>query len=112
MKKQLVFVSVAACALAVALAACGSQAAPQAADGSSSAADEPAATSAAVAPAVTSEAVEPAATSEPIETSAMVGMPNPWSDAASADEAAVGAGIGTFGTPEGIEISLGPIDHV
>ena len=42
----------------------------------------------------------------------MVGMPNPWSDAASADEAAVGAGIGTFGTPEGIEISLGPIDHV
>ena len=40
MKKQLVFMSVAACALAVALAACGSQAAPQAADGSSSAADE------------------------------------------------------------------------
>jgi hypothetical protein len=38
-----------------------------------------------------------------------VGMPNPWSDVASLEEAAAGAGIDGFSIPEGAEISLGEV---
>ena len=39
-----------------------------------------------------------------------VGMANPWSDVASAEEAAAGAGLDGFTLPLGSEISLGAID--
>lgn len=38
-------------------------------------------------------------------------MANPWSDVASADEAAAGANVGSFAIPLGSEISLGTIDE-
>ena len=38
-----------------------------------------------------------------------VGMANPWSDVASLDEAAKGAGLDMFSIPEGAEISLGEV---
>ncbi len=41
--------------------------------------------------------------------STSVGMANPWSDVASAEEAADTAGVGYFTVPEGTEIALGPI---
>lgn len=37
------------------------------------------------------------------------GMPNPWSDVDSAEEAAEGAGVESFVVPEGTEISLGEV---
>lgn len=37
------------------------------------------------------------------------GMPNPWSDVGSVDEAASGAGVESFAVPEGTEISLGEV---
>lgn len=43
------------------------------------------------------------------ENSGMAGMANPWSDVASAEEAAEGAGIDSFTVPEGLEISLGTV---
>lgn len=39
-----------------------------------------------------------------------VGMPNPWSDVDSAEEAAKGAGLDEFVVPEGLEISLGTVE--
>ena len=86
MKRQLIIASVAACALAIALAGCSSQ------QSASSGGEE-----------------EAAETSVVEETSPMAGMPNPWSDVATAEEAAEGAGVETFVVPEGLEISLGPI---
>jgi len=47
--------------------------------------------------------------SEPAESEENVGMPNPWSDVASAEEAAKGAGIDSFSAAEGVEISLGTV---
>ncbi|MBR3125437.1 MAG: hypothetical protein IKF42_08530 [Mogibacterium sp.] len=38
-----------------------------------------------------------------------IGMANPWSDVASLDEAAKGAGLDMFSIPEGAEISLGEV---
>lgn len=38
------------------------------------------------------------------------GMANPWSEAASLEEAAAGAGLDGFSIPEGAEISLGAIE--
>ena len=38
-----------------------------------------------------------------------VGMPNPWSDVNSAEEAAQGAGLEFFEPPEGVVISLGEV---
>ena len=39
----------------------------------------------------------------------MTGMPNPWSDVDTAEEAAEGAGLDSFMVPEGAEISLGEV---
>lgn len=47
--------------------------------------------------------------SEPAESEENVGMPNPWSDVATAEEAAKGAGIDSFSAAEGVEISLGTV---
>lgn len=41
-----------------------------------------------------------------------VGMPNPWRTAESAEDAARGAGLDSFGSPEGSSISLGEIKDV
>ena len=41
---------------------------------------------------------------------AIDGMANPWSEAASLEEAAAGAGLDGFSIPEGAEISLGAIE--
>lgn len=38
-----------------------------------------------------------------------IGMENPWHVASTAEEAAEGAGVGTFSVPEGVEISLGTV---
>ena len=100
MKKNLIIVSAAACALVFALAGCGSggQAAPAAGSEAGSAPAE--------APAAIEE------TSAISETSVLPSMPNPWSDVASAEEAAQGAGLSSFAIPEGANLSLGPIDNV
>lgn len=55
-------------------------------------------------PAPTSEAVVPEAETE---TSPAAGMPNPWSEAASAEEAAAGAGLDSFNLPTGEIADLG-----
>lgn len=47
--------------------------------------------------------------SEPAENGENVGVPNPWSDVGTADEAADGAGIDNFSAAEGVEISLGTV---
>ena len=50
-------------------------------------------------------------TAEGAEEESVIGMPNPWVDAASAEEAAEGAGVGYFLVPEGgTEIVGGRID--
>ena len=95
--KKLIIASMAACALVVALAGCGSQQA-QKEEAASSAAPEAAA--------------ETSAPAEEAETSTMVGMPNPWSDVATAEEAAAGAGLDGFSAAEGVEISLGKVEKV
>lgn len=99
MKIKLVVMSAAAFALAVGLASCGSQGQP--ASGSSAATSAPVETSAAVEP-----------TSDLGETSPMVGMPNPWSEAASAEEAAQGAGLTDFSVPADVELTVGPVTEV
>ena len=99
MKIKLIVMSAAAFALAVGLASCGSQGQP-ASEGSE----------ASSAPAGTSAVVEP--TSELGETSQMVGMPNPWSEAGSAEEAAQGAGLDDFDVPSDVELTVGPVTEV
>ena len=50
-------------------------------------------------------------TAEGAEEEPVIGMPNPWADAATAEEAAEGAGVGYFLVPEGgTEIVGGRID--
>ena len=97
MKKLLVVMSLAT-AIALALLGCGG--------GASSAASSAADTSAAETSAAEASAAE---TSE--ETGAQTGMANPWSDVASAEEAAAGAGFDSFSTPVGLETSLGVIEE-
>lgn len=46
---------------------------------------------------------------EEAEPEESVGMANPWSDVASAEEAAAGAGFDSFAAAEGLEISLGTV---
>ena len=43
------------------------------------------------------------------ESGRNVGMPNPWSDVSTSEEAADGAGIDSFSAAEGVEISLGTV---
>ncbi len=87
MKKRLAIVGASAC-LALILAGCAS--------GSASSSEASASSAAASA----------AASSEPVAN-----MANPWSDVASAEEAAAGAGIDSFSVPLGVEISLGTIEE-
>ena len=119
-KKTLLSVAAAgALASALALAGCGVPAATEAT--SSAPAEASAASSAATGTAATesspaaegaaetttstaAEATEqPAASSEPIAN-----MVNPWQDAATADEAAQGAGVGSFSVPQPGELTIGP----
>ena len=93
--KKLIIASVAVCALVIALAGCSSQ--QSSSGGQEEGGSEAAETSAA------------ADTPAEAETSSEVGMPNPWSDVDTAEEAAQGAGVEDFVVPEGLEISLGPI---
>lgn len=53
---------------------------------------------------------QPAATSSAEASAEQAGMANPWSDVASAEEAAASAGLGGFVVPLGSEISLGALD--
>jgi len=99
MKIKVMVMAAAAFALALALASCGSQSQP--ASGGSEATSAPAGTSAVVEP-----------TSEVAETSQMVGMPNPWSEVSSAEEAAQGAGIASFSVPADVELTVGPVTEV
>ena len=49
-------------------------------------------------------------TGETPEEGSNAGVPNPWSDVDSGEEAAEGAGLELFEVPEGVEISLGEIE--
>ena len=83
MKKMLVLSTMFAAVLAIGLAGCGN-----AADSGSQA----------------------SSSQESESTGASVGMPNPWSDAESAEEAAAGAGIDSFTVPEpGTKLNSGQV---
>lgn len=102
MNKKLIAAMAVASVLVLALAGCASS-------GSGSAASKSASASSASASASASASSASASASSASASAASVGMPNPWSDAASAEEAAKGAGLDTFSVPEGIKISLGEV---
>ncbi len=103
MKKVILGICITALA-AFALAGCasgGSAATSVSADASASA--EPSAS--------TSEGTDTASEAGTASSEGQAGMANPWSSAASAQEAADGAGVGSFSTPVGTETSLGIMDE-
>jgi len=81
----------------IALAGCSSSSSGSAGSASASAASESASSAGASGEAASAEA----------ESSSAAQMANPWSDAASAEEAAKGAGIDSFALPEGDIADLG-----
>ena len=96
MKKFITLIGISS-VLALTLAGCGNA--------------QPAASSSAAASAEASAQESSVQESSVQESSeAQVGMANPWSDVASAEEAAQTAGLGGFVIPLGSEISLGALD--
>ena len=93
MKKFITLIGISS-VLALTLAGCGNA--------------QPAASSSAAASAEASAQESSVQESSVQET--QVGMANPWSDVASAEEAAQTAGLGGFVVPLGSEISLGALD--
>ena len=91
-----IFAFAAASALALALAGCSAGGSSMQESASSAAAE-------AASSAVTSSAAGPATSSQ------QTGMINPWQDAASAEEAAQGAGLDSFSVPEANELTIGPM---
>lgn len=112
------FIGVAAAAVLagslIVLAGCassgsGSAASASASSASASAASESASASSAAASSQTasSQAASSEAASSEAASSQSAGIANPWSDAASAEEAAKGAGIDSFALPEGAIADMG-----
>lgn len=95
----LVVIALLASTIAV-LAGCSSSA-------GTSSASESASGEAASSESASSEAAASEAASSEAASSATAGMANPWSDAASAEEAAKGAGLEAFPLPEGAIANLG-----
>ena len=54
---------------------------------------------------------ETSSSTEASSSEPQTGMANPWSEVASAEEAAAGAGVGEFSLPLNVETSLGAIDE-
>ena len=98
MKKNMLVIATSVFVLVLALAGCSSGGASSASSSESSVS-----TSAEASASAESSSVESSESAE-------VGIPNPWSDVNSAEEAAAGAGIDSFILPEGVEIGLGTVD--
>ena len=111
-KKLLAIVFAAVLALGVVGCSSGSSGSASAsASGSSASASSTSASAAsASASSASASAASASASSASSESSASIGIPNPWSEVASAAEAAEGAGLKSFSVPEaGISISAGQL---
>ena len=97
----LIAAAVLACSIAV-LAGCSSSG-----SGSASSADAGSESASASSETVSEEAASSEAASEEAASSEAAEIANPWSDAASAEEAAKGAGLDAFPLPEGAVADLG-----